>query len=215
MSKSADILTLTQWFSPGFPVGAFSYSHGLEWAIDSGAVNCSDTLRAWVSDVLTHGTGTSDALFLREAAKAGSTDALARINQKARAYAPSRERRLETELQGDAFCQALNAGWGCDISSLVYPVAVGRAASLCNLHIDLTVTMYLHAFASNLVTIGMRLIPLGQTEGQNLIREMATTCEAVAAQTEKQGLEDLTSTAFLADIAAMHHETQHSRICRT
>ena len=101
------------------------------------------------------------------------------------------------------------------IPALTYPVAVGYAAGREQLPLDLTLRMYLQAFASNLVTAGLRLIPLGQTEGHRLIRALAPDFAELAEQAMGGSLDDLTSTAFLSDIASMKHETQYSRIFRT
>lgn len=213
--RSADILTLAQWFSPAYPVGAFSYSHGLEWAIDVGSVDDVKTLGAWVVDVIEHGTGRNDALFLAAAHQAETSQALVDIDQTCRAFAASSERLSETVQQGAAFCQVTSAIWSDMPEPLSYPVAVGHATRVQALDPVLAAAMYLHAFAGNLATVGMRLIPLGQTEGHGLIRALAEPCQRIAAETAHGSLDALSSSAFLADIAAMKHETQYSRIFRT
>lgn len=212
---NADILTLSQWFSPAFPVGAFAYSHGLEWAIDVGDVTNAAEAEQWISDVLNHGGGWNDCLFLVAAFHAESIEDLACIDQTSRAFAASLERLKETDLQGQAFCEVFGAVWQEQLKGFTYPVAVGRAARLCRLPLKLTVEMYLHAFASNLVAVAMRLIPLGQTNGHRLIRDFAPMCARLAAAAVVAGLDDLTSTSFVGDIASMKHETQYSRIFRT
>ncbi|WP_242509527.1 urease accessory protein UreF [Rhodovulum imhoffii] len=214
-TTDTELLTLAQWFSPACPIGAFSYSHGLEWAIDAGDVADAATLRTWISDILLHGTGKSDAVFLAAAYRARDTRRLAGIDAACRAFAPGRERLLETELQGAAFCRVTEQVWGKRLGNLAYPVAVGHAASLFGLPQIATASMYLHAFASTLASVGMRLIPIGQTEGQRVIRDVAPLCRTVAETTAPGDLETLSGTAFLADIAALRHETQHSRIFRT
>ncbi len=206
------LLTLVQWLSPSYPVGAFAYSHGLEWAVHAGDVADRATLEAWLETVLRHGAGYSDALFLAAAyqtADAREVDALAR------AFAPSAERLRETVLQGEAFCRASGAVWGAEMPALTYPVAVGQAARMQGLPLELTLQVFLHAFTSNLAAAGMRLIPLGQTDGQLVIKNLAATCIDVADTAMQGSLEDLSSTAFLSDIASMKHETQYSRIFRT
>jgi urease accessory protein len=206
------LLTLVQMLSPSYPVGAFAYSHGLEWAVQDGAVTDQDALADWLSSVLRHGAGQADALFLAAAYRA---DDPAEIDAQARAFAASAERLKETVLQGEAFARASAAIWQVDLPPLCYPVAVGRAARLQALPLRQTLEMFLHAFAANLATAGMRLIPLGQTEGQIVIRALAAVCLEVAEAAAAGTLDDLSSTAFLSDIAAMKHETQYSRIFRT
>ncbi|MFD3189002.1 urease accessory protein UreF [Sedimentitalea sp. HM32M-2] len=211
----ADVLTLSQWFSPAYPVGGFAYSHGLEWAIDSGAVTDAERAGNWVCDVLRHGAGWNDSLFLIAAYRAGSPAMVAKAEALCRATAASRERLQETCLQGQAFCRITSDIWGGGLHDLTYPVAVGRAARQLNLPLELTVQMYLQSFGANLAGAAMRLVPLGQTEGQAMIRDLAPLCRQIAGRALQSGLQDIGSTVFLADIAAMRHETQQSRIFRT
>ena len=206
------LLTLVQWLSPSYPVGAFAYSHGLEWAVHAGEVTDRATLEAWLETVLRHGAGYSDALFL---AAAYRTEDVREVDALARAFAPSTERLRETVLQGEAFCRASGAVWGAEMPALTYPVAVGQAARMQGLPLELTLQVFLHAFTSNLAAAGMRLIPLGQTDGQLVIKNLAATCIDIADKAMQGSLEDLSSTAFLSDIASMKHETQYSRIFRT
>ena len=206
------LLTLVQMLSPSYPVGAFAYSHGLEWAVQNGDVTGQDSLADWLGGVLRHGAGQADALFL---AAAYRVDDPSEIDAQARAFAASAERLKETVLQGEAFARTSAAIWQQDMPPLCYPVAVGRAARLQGLPLRQTLEMFLHAFTTNLATAGMRLIPLGQTEGQIVIRDLAPLCLEIAAAAEDGTLDDLSSTAFLSDIAAMKHETQYSRIFRT
>jgi len=209
------LLTLAQWFSPAYPVGGFAYSHGLESAIDRGRVRDADTLADWTETVLSHGAGHNDALFLAAAYRAEDDAAVRGIDRTSRAFAASAERLKESDLQGKAFCRITGAVWQTALSGLTYPVAAGRAARLEELPLRLTAQMFLHAFTSSLVTVGMRLIPLGQTEGQAMIHRFAPLHADLVAETEDGDLGKLSSTAFGADIDAMTHETQYSRIFRT
>jgi urease accessory protein len=211
----ADILTLAQWFSPAYPVGSFAYSHGLEWLVETGAVREATTLRSWLEDILEHGSGRTDAIFLAAAFRADGASALAAIDAAARAFAPSKERLMETDLQGAAFCRIAASVHGFDLPPLTYPVAIGRAARLAGIPLRPTAQMYAQAVMSNLVTAAMRLMPLGQTEGHRLIRDLTPTCARSAVSALAGDLDDLSGTAFLADLASMRHETQHSRIFRT
>jgi urease accessory protein len=215
MPTDADLLTLVHWLSPAFPTGAFSYSHGLEAAVQAEKVTGTDTLRDWVSEVLRFGTGRSDGLFLAAGYRAADARSLRGIDETCRAFAPARERLLETEEQGAAFCATVAEVWRLEISALTYPVAVGRAARLRALPPLATAQVYLHAFLGNLVGAGMRLGLLGQTEGQRVIFDLSPLCIEIARLTRGGDLDDLSGTAFLADIDAMRHETLHSRIFRT
>lgn len=206
------ILTLTQWLSPAYPVGAYAYSHGLEWAVEARDVTDAPGLQAWLCAVLQHGTGWCDSLFLCAAYQANDPR---ETDDMARAFCASSERLKETVLQGEAFAKITADTWGFDLPSLTYPVAVGRAAHLAGLPLDLTVQMYLQAFLSNLVAAGMRALPLGQTDGQRIIKALTPRCTEIATKALGATLDDLSSTAFLPDIASMKHETQYSRIFRT
>lgn len=212
---SADILTLTQWLSPAYPVGGFAYSHGLEWTIDSGDVRTADDVKAWISDVIAFGSGWSDSLFLVAAYEAQSPQAEQKIDMQARAFCPSSERLQETQLLGDAFCKVTSAVWSLALASLTYPVAVGRASRLRGLPAELTTQMFLHSFMSNLAACATRLVPLGQTDSQRLVHEMTPLCAQVATAAQTADLGELSATCFLADIASMKHETQYSRMFRT
>ena len=204
-------LTLAQWFSPSFPIGAFAYSHGVEQAIAEGQITDAATLSDWVRAVLCHGSGHNDAVFLAAAFHGDAQQ----VDAYARAFAASKERVMEADLQGAAFGKITAALTGHDAPSLIYPVAVGRAAHHCQLPLELTISMYLQAFVSSMVSVGIRLIPIGQTDGHRIISALSLVCTDIATKTQSGDLADLTSTAFLSDIAAMRHETLTSRIFRT
>lgn len=209
------ILTLTQWFSPAYPVGAFAYSHGMEWSIDSGAVTDTASAQDWITAALRDGAGWNDALFLAAAFRADTPEALQDVDATCRAFAASRERAQEADLMGRAFGQVTADLWGGDLRGLAYPVAIGAAARTADLPLALTTQMYLQGFVANLAAVAMRLVPLGQTDGQRIIRDLTPVCTELADAAQDASLDNLSATAFGTDIAAMKHETQYSRIFRT
>lgn len=209
------ILTLTQWLSPAYPVGAFSYSHGLESTVQDGTVQDAASFRGWLSDVLTHGAGRNDAILLAAAWHSRDTETLQEIDDWARALAPSSERLLETDQQGGAFSRTTAEVYSHDLPALAYPVAVGRAAALEGLPLAETARLFLHAFAANLTSAAIRLVPLGQTEGQQVLHSLTPLCREIADRAITQTLDDLGSACFAADIASMTHETQYSRLFRS
>lgn len=221
MTSSSDVLTLAQWLSPAFPVGGFAYSHGLETDIQGGTIASARDLQYWLWEVLEHGSGRNDCILLRAAYACTSSAQVEEVNQTAMAVSASRERVLETQLQGNAFAQTTAAIWGGgeiwhkDTTALCYPVAVGDAAARLQFDVDLTAAMYLHAFASSLISAAVRAVPLGQTEGQRVLAAIVPLCEQIAQETIDTTLDDLSSTAFLSDIAAMHHETLQPRMFRS
>ena len=211
---TADLLTLMQWLSPAYPVGAFAYSHGLETEISAGRLRSAAALEAWLSDVLEHGGGAADAVLLTAAYDADEAD-LETIDAEARAFAGSSERLRETVDQGAAFAATTRAVWGLDLPDMAYPVAVGRAGQLKGMARQTVCAAYLHGFVANLVSAAVRLVPLGQTEGQAVLAGLAPLCEEIAQRAEGKTCDDLVSQAFLSDIAAMQHEDLDVRIFRT
>lgn len=209
-----DLLTLVQWMSPSFPIGAFAYSNGLETDIENGRVNNLSTLADWIETSVRFGSGHSDALFLAAAYHADLSD-IEDIDASNRAFGASRERRMESDLQGAAFCQTVRKIWGLPLEALTYPVAVGVAAQFRGLPLIDTSALFLQAYVGNHAAVAMRLVPLGQTEGQQVIAQSIALCRETAHDTAHGDLEQLRSTTFLADIASMQHEALHSRIFRT
>lgn len=215
IATDTDILTLTQWLSPAYPIGAFAYSHGLEAAADQGWFTDAPSLEAWLEDVLLYGAGRSDALLIAAAWRAKSAETLLTVDATARAFAPSRERWLESDQQGASFGRITETIWEGALTGLTYPVALGAASARANLPLTLTQTLYLQSFLSNLVAAGQRLAPVGQTAGQKMLQKLTARLPALAKVTEHGDLTKLSSTNFLGDIASMKHETQYSRIFRT
>ena len=168
-------------------------------------------------DVVQHGAGRTDAIVLAHAWRAEAADdgaALDDLAELALALAPSAERLLETEAQGAAFAAVTAQVWGQGAPA-PYPVALGRAASRQGIALDAVLTGWLQAFVSNLVSAAIRLVPLGQTEGQAIIADLRPVCRTVAAQAGDAPLSAIGGCAFAADIASMRHETQDVRLFRS
>ena len=206
------LLTLSQWLSPSYPLGGFAYSHGLETALAQGRVRDRDGLLAWLEDVLDHGSGRADAGFLWRAYYAQGSDDILRLDAQARAFACSGERQREAQRQGTAFVRTTNAVWGLDLPDVVLPVAVGRAAALKDIDGHAAAGLYLQGFVSNLILAAVRIIPLGQTEGQAVLAALAPLCQRIAHETTTADTDDLYSNAFLSDVASLIHETQQPRL---
>lgn len=206
------LLTLTQWLSPSYPVGAFAWSHGLERAVGRGDVASSEDLRDWLCNVLEHGAGRTDAILLFAAYTA---DDVAPIAELAAALAPSKERLMETMQQGAAFARVTREVWKIDLPDMAFPVAVGRASKLVGLPALPIAQVWLQAFASNLVQAAQRLMPLGQTEGQRVLAALMPVCQRVADEAGKATLDDIGSATFTVDTASMQHEAQYARIFRS
>lgn len=220
---------LLAWLSPSFPVGSFSYSHGLEWAIEDGTVRTAADLAAWVAAILEHGAGRSDAILFAHgyrAAAAGRIDELADIAELATAFQPSAERRLESLAQGRAFLLAVRAAWADPALETTAEAILGEDGAPFSLAVAITAAAhgvaeapalhaYLHAFSANIVSAGLRAVPLGQTDGQRIIAALGPSIEAVVRATQDLPLDALGGAAFRADIASMKHETQYTRLFRS
>ena len=215
MPTEARLLRLLTWLSPAFPVGAFGYSHGLETAIREGAVRDAATLSAWIAGLLEHGGGWTDAVLLKAAWTAATAEdaaALDEIAELAEALAPSLERRRETLAQGAAFLEAVVAWNPPPISEAPYPVALGATAGAAGVPLEPALTAWLHAFATNLVSVAVRAIPVGQTDAVAVIAGLEPVLLRTAARAAASTLDDLGSCAILSDIAAMRHETLDGRL---
>jgi urease accessory protein len=219
VSGRSQLLHLLSWLSPAFPVGAFAYSHGLEQAIHDGGVTDRAGLIDWLTDLVERGSGWNDAVLLAEAWRTADSDGGAGVAELAAALAGSRERHMETTLQGEAFAAAVKA-WmpirdGGEPRDLPYPVAVGLAAARGGVDLDAALAAYLHAFIANLVQAALRLVPLGQSDGVATLAAMEPVILDRAARASVSTLDDLGGCAVLSDIAAMKHETLYSRVFRS
>ncbi|MBU2962512.1 urease accessory protein UreF [Citreicella sp. C3M06] len=209
---STDDLTLHQLFSPAFPTGAFAWSHGLETAIQDGSVTDSATLRAWLETALRHGSGWSDAVLMACAARGEDPVFLTELGL---ALSPSTERRAETDQQGRAFSSTVCAVWGVAIPPAPYPVAAGLAVRALGLPLVEALRLYLQAFAANLTSAGVRLIPLGQTDGQRITLALAPLCAELADRAQSATSDDIGGFAPLIDIASQRHDMLYSRTFRS
>jgi urease accessory protein len=215
------LLRLLTWLSPTFPTGGFAYSHGLEWAVESGDARSIAGLIAWLVDILERGSGRTDAILLRHAHRAGDDFAVLHdIADLAAALPGCRERALETKAQGRAFLNAALA-WDTPVLAalkgreVAYPVAIGAVAAAHSIGEERATLGFLHAFCANLVSAAVRIIPLGQQAGLRCMAALEPVLIAVAADSRAAELDDIGSASLRADLAAMHHETQYTRLFRT
>ena len=214
-TESTQLLLLLNWMAPTFPIGSFAYSHGLEWAIDDGAVTSADDVRGWIESLLTNGSGWNDAVLFAAAFDANHV-ARQEIDELALALAASRERALETSDLGQSFAKATTTLLRDNVEDFQsYPVAVAAACGDARIDKHAALLAFLQAFSNNLIAVAVRLIPLGQTNGLQVMRDLMPIIAETAKRAMVSSLEDLGSSTLLSDIAAMKHETQYSRVFRS
>jgi urease accessory protein len=225
--EAAALYRLMTWLSPAFPVGAFSYSSGIEWAVEAGDITDAVSLRDWLAAMLEEGSGFCDAVFLAQAHRAASARdeaSLREIAELAAAFVPSRERQLETSTQGRAFIEIARSAWACDGLdgmvaacgiSMVYPVAVGLVSAGHAVPLEPAMHAFLHAVVSNWISAGARLVPLGQTDSQRILAGLEADVAATTKRALDASLDDLGSATFRADLASLRHETQYTRLFRS
>ena len=217
MTEASGTIRLLTWLSPAFPTGAFAYSHGIEWAVETNDIRDAATLCAWLSDVIAHGSGRNDTILFRHAWRAArDRETLRELAALALATQPGRERLEEGLAQGKAFVKAA-AGWGAPgvPEDVPYAIAVGAMAGLHGIEEDIAASAYLQTFATTLISAAVRLVPLGQTDGLKTLAALEPAILATAAATKDATLEDLGGCTFRSDIAAMRHETQYTRLFRS
>lgn len=213
--------------SPAYPVGAFAYSSGIEWAVETGDIASAETLRRWLESTLSVGSGVNDGIFFAHAHRAaGASDdaALVGLAELAAAFVPSRERQLETTTLGRAFVDVTQAAWPCDAlgrlqqiwpGPVAYPVAVGVACAGHGVPLSPALHAFLTAVVANWISAGVRLIPLGHTDSQRLLQALEPAIAVTSQRALAATLDDLGSATFRADLAGIKHETQYTRLFRS
>ena len=204
------LLILQNWFSPAFPVGAFSYSGGLETAIARGAVHDRDSLADWLTVSLLNGTAFTDTVCLRAALAGGE------VNELCLALCAGAERYQETTELGAAFANVMRETQDIDLpEGLAYPVAVGLAARAFGLAPQATLAAFLQGFCMNQISVAVRAVPIGQMEGQSCLRSLMPVIERALETVMVTSPDEMGSFALAGDLCALEHETAGQRIYRT
>ncbi len=224
------LLRLQSWLSPAFPTGSYSYSHGLEWAVEAGHIHDRKSLVNWLEADLCYGSGRNEAIFFSEAWRCAIDDDSAKlfeIAELAAAFRGTSEFALESSQQAAACLAMLRQVWPDRVLDWlseilcerhVQPalaVVLGVRSARQGISASLALPAFLQSYIANLVTAGVRLIPLGQTDGQLAIAELEEAVLAASAQAKKATIDDLGSAAFMVDLASMAHETQYTRLFRS
>jgi urease accessory protein len=228
MLSDRALYQLLAWNSPSYPTGAFSYSHGLEWAVEEGTVKNVGQLVEFVEAVLARGGGWIDAvLFVHtwRAARVDDPSLLDEISELAAAFRGTAETALESHQQGAAFLQITRQAWphpaieafaarhaGCVVA---HAVVVGLTCAVHDIALRPALSAYLHAVAANLISAGVRLIPLGQTHGQLAVARVLPLIESISERALNTGLQDLGTAAPGLERCSALHETQYTRLFRS
>ena len=224
------LLRLQSWLSPAFPTGSYSYSHGLEWAVEAGDIHDRESLVDWLEADLRHGSGRNEAIFFMQGWRAAMEDDRAKLMELAElaaAFRGTSEFALESSQQAAACLAMLRQVWpdrfldwlsGMLGEREVQPalaLVLGVGAARHGIAARLALPAFLHSYLANLVSAGVRLIPLGQTDAQLAIASLEEAVLAASAQARNATLDDLGSAAFMVDLASMQHETQYTRLFRS
>ncbi len=230
-TDAATLYRLLAWLSPAFPTGGFSYSHGLEYAVEAGLVRDRDSALAWIDGALRQGTGRLDAGLFALAWRAvdrGDDTAFMAIAEYAAALRGTSELKLESAQQGKSFLLAAETGWASDrVAGLMQamteagieaslPVSVALVAAAHGIALEPALAGYLQAFAANLVSAAVRVIPLGQSDGLRLVAGLEpATRAAVSLGLAAETPDDLGAASPMIDWCSMRHETQYTRLFRS
>ena len=219
---------LLAWLSPAYPIGAFSYSHGVETAVEEGLIRDRASLVMWMETVLLAGTGRVDgALFgaAWRAAAAKDWPAFDAIAERAAAWRGTSEMALESRQQGGSFLSITRNAWGhADLDAaherlageIALPVAVALAAAAHGIALEMALSGYLHAFTANLISAAVRTVPLGQTDGQLALAALEVyVIGAVRAALAVEDLDEVGTATPLLDWCSLRHETQYTRLFRS
>jgi urease accessory protein len=227
-AKVDPLYRLLAWLSPAYPIGAFSYSHGVETAVEEGFIKDRASLVAWLESVLVRGTGLVDGALFAAAWRAvdgGDWAAFDAIAERAAAWRGTSEMALESRQQGGSFLSitrtawphpALDAGHERAGGELALPVAVALAAAAHGIALDAALGGYLHAFAANLISAAVRTVPLGQTDGQRTLAALEPAVQRTAdAALAAASLDEIGTATPLLDWCSLRHETQYTRLFRS
>ena len=208
--KATKTQLLSSLFSPAFPIGAFAFSQGIETAINKGFVDSPESLKGWIKTCVCYGSGWNDAILLARAWRGDDVNALAL------ALAAGRERWQETTELGDAFTRMVTALHPVQLEQgLAYPVAAGLALKQLECGLELSLEFYLQAFVANLISVGVRCVPIGQTDGQAILVTLMPSIVDVAQRASAADLAAIGGCSFMADLCSLAHESQETRIYRT
>lgn len=229
MSDST-LASLLQLSSPTLPVGAFSYSQGLEQAVAAGLVRDEPTVEDWLGSIMRHGVAAWDAPWVAELMRAWRSrdyEGLTLLNERFLASRETRELRSETlqmgrsllvllrdtrELPPESLAQLLRIDAADGLS---YPVAWAAAAVQRGLRVDDALVGYLWSWLENAVMAALKTASIGQTAGQRLLRSLGIEIERLAAEAALRPIDRCCNLLPGFTLACMQHETLYARLFRS
>ena len=204
------IQILHTWFSPSFPIGSYSFSHGLESMIENKLIKDKQEINDYIKSILYHGTCKNEIILIKFAYKG------LELNDFALSLCSSKERKIETLAMGNNFRKILKDSWQYELpENTAYPVAIGIAANFFKLPLKLTVISFLQSFISNLINICVKHIPIGQKIGQDCLINSFALIREVVKKNESCTLDDIGGICFNSDIHSIKHENLKTRIYKT
>jgi urease accessory protein len=224
------LLRQQSWLSPAFPTGSYSYSHSIEWAVEAGHIHDRESLVDWLDADLRYGSGRNEAIFFNEAwrcASSNDSDKLLELAELAAAFRGTAEFALESSQQAAACLAMVRRVWPDPITEKLsellaerhilpaMAVILGVHSARQSIPSTLAVPAFLQSYVANLVTAGVRLIPLGQTDGQLAIAGLEDAVLTASEQAAQATISELGSAAFMVDLASASHETQYTRLFRS
>lgn len=226
MTANLGLQQLLAWTSPAYPIGAYTYSHGLEAAVESGAVTTPQTLHDYVFAALSGGGIWVDAALFAHAWRAwDDPDTLDDIASLAAAFRATSETSLESHQQGKSFLSITRKAWphpALDAFAaqrgqrpIAHCVALAVACGCHGVALKDALEAFLHGAAANLVSAGVRLIPLGQSDGQITTAKLSAQCAAIADKAMATHIDEIGASAVQVDMACLSHETQYTRLFRS
>jgi urease accessory protein len=230
-SVKSDIawIRLLQLASPALPVGAYSYSQGLEQAVDAGVVHDEATAQRWIADALAFGVAGWEAPAMAAAMRAWQSGDDARVGRLDREFVAGREcaeLRAETVQMGHSLARLLGelaafvdvADYATRLRALAepaYPTVWAAAAAAWSVPDTLAVQAYLWAWLENQAMAAVKLVPLGQSAGQRLLATLGTRIPALAREALSRDEQHFCNWTPGLAIASAVHETQYSRLFRS
>ena len=227
---SAALLRQQSWLSPAFPSGAYSYSHSIEWAVEAGYIHNRHSLVDWLEADLSYGSGRNEAIFFSQAwnfALENDRSQLCALAELAAAFRSTSEFALESSQQASASLATLQQVWPDQVLSwlanalhehhilLTLSVVLGIQSARQGVPLKLAMPAFLQSYLANLVAAALRLVPLGQTDGQFAIAELEEPVLVASSQAMRTTINDLGSATFIVDLSSMAHETQYTRLFRS